>query len=110
MPSRTSIWVIISSPVTIEPYLTGFSPLFPFVHGLARWLLAPTVVWAPTVMMLTNCLIYLIAVIAFHFFWREVFGLYMSHREKELEGKDPILLKASFGFLDMPFSYFYSCR
>jgi hypothetical protein len=53
-----------------------WSPLFPFVHGLARWLFKPSWRWEPAVVHLTDFLIYITTVFSFQFFWREVLQLY----------------------------------
>jgi hypothetical protein len=60
-----------------------WSPLFPFLHGLTRWVFKPSMRWEPMVVYLTNFLIYLTTVVSFHFFWGEVLRLYkrMSGRE-----------------------------
>jgi hypothetical protein len=63
-----------------------WSPLFPFVHGLSRWLFKPTMRWEPTLIQLTNFLIFVSTVFAFQFFWNEVFHLYgfLSQRKPQL--------------------------
>src|ERR1700682_4569430 len=59
-----------------------WSPLFPFLHGLTRWFFKPTMMWEPVLVQSTNFVIYVSTVLAFHFFWGELFCLY-----KTLSGK-----------------------
>ena len=53
-----------------------WSPLFPFVQGLARWVVKPSMRWEPTVFQVTNWLIFVTTVISFQFFWGTVLQLY----------------------------------
>jgi hypothetical protein len=68
-----------------------WSPLFPFVQGMTRWLFKPTIEWEITLVLLTNFFIYVTTVVAFHFFWGEVFRLYRS-----LSQREPLAPLASF--------------
>jgi hypothetical protein len=52
-----------------------WSPLFPFLQGLTRWLFKPTMRWEPVLVQSTNFVIYVSTVLAFHFFWNELFRL-----------------------------------
>src|ERR1700676_1137355 len=52
-----------------------WSPLFPFLHGLTRWIFKPTMMWEPVLVQSTNFVIYVSTVLAFHFFWGELFCL-----------------------------------
>ena len=65
-----------------------WSPLFPFIQGLTRWLFKPTLRWEPTLIQLTNFFIYVSAVVAFQFFWGEVSRLYRSHSQRESQPPD----------------------
>ena len=62
-----------------------WSPLFAIVHGLSRWLFKPTMRWEPTLVQLTNFFVFVSTVLAFQFFWSEVFRLYrlLSQREPQ---------------------------
>jgi hypothetical protein len=60
-----------------------WSPLFPFVQGLTRWLFKPTIEWEITLVQLTNFFIFVSTILAFRFFWGEVFRLYRSLSQKE---------------------------
>jgi hypothetical protein len=60
-----------------------WSPLFPFIHGLTRWIIQPTMKWEPLLFQLTNFAVYVSTVLAFQFFWSQVSCLYrfLSQRE-----------------------------
>ncbi len=60
-----------------------WSPLFPFIHGLTRWIIQPTMRWEPLLFQLTNFAVYVSTVLAFQFFWSQVSCLYrfLSQRE-----------------------------
>jgi hypothetical protein len=62
-----------------------WSPLFPFIHGLARWIFHPTMRWEPLLFQLTNFAVYVSTVLTFQFFWGHVFHLYkvLSQRESQ---------------------------
>jgi hypothetical protein len=53
-----------------------WSPLYPFLLGLTRWLLKPSMHWESLVVQLTNWVIFLAAILSFQYFWGEVLHLY----------------------------------
>jgi hypothetical protein len=53
-----------------------WSPLFPFLHGLTRFLLKPSMVREPLVVQLTNWMIFIAALLSFQFYWGELLGFY----------------------------------
>jgi hypothetical protein len=55
-----------------------WSPLYPFLLGLTRWLLKPSMHWESLVVQLTNWVIFLAAILSFQFFWGEVLHLYRN--------------------------------
>lgn len=63
-----------------------WSPLFPFLHGLTRWLVKPSMRWEPMVFQLTNLLIYITTVFSFQFFWGTALRLcrHLSEREGQI--------------------------
>lgn len=60
-----------------------WSPLYPFLLGLTRWMLKPSMRWEPLVMQLTNFLIFMTTVLAFQFFWDEVLRFYRQMSKQE---------------------------
>jgi hypothetical protein len=55
-----------------------WSPLYPFLLGLARWLIKPSMHWESLVVQLTNWLIFLTTILSFQFFWGEVLLLHRN--------------------------------
>jgi hypothetical protein len=53
-----------------------WSPLYPFLQGITRWVFRPSLRWEPTLIYATNFLIYVSTVFAFDFFWKKLFRLY----------------------------------
>ena len=53
-----------------------WSPLYPFLQGMTRWIFRPSMGWEPAVVNATNFLIYVSTVFAFDFFWNKLFLLY----------------------------------
>jgi hypothetical protein len=62
-----------------------WSPLFPFLLGLTRWILKPSMRWDLATVQLANFLIYVTTVLAFQFLWGEV--LYLNRRVPEPTGE-----------------------
>lgn len=55
-----------------------WSPLYPFLIGLTRWIVKPSMRWEPMVVQLTNLLVYVTTVVSFQFFWAETLRLYKA--------------------------------
>jgi hypothetical protein len=57
---------------------TLWSPLYPLLIGLARWIAKPSMQWQPLVVNLTNLLIYVLTLSAFHYFWSRLLRIYRT--------------------------------
>jgi hypothetical protein len=57
-------------------------PLYPILHGLGLYLFHPSSKQELRVVYLTNFLIYVLSVVCFHFFWRQVLGLCKRNRDR----------------------------
>jgi hypothetical protein len=60
-----------------------WSPLYPFLLGLARWMFKPSMQWQPLVVDVTNLLIYGFTLSAFHYFWSRLLRMYQAGSESD---------------------------
>jgi hypothetical protein len=53
-----------------------WSPLYPALLGVVRWVLKPSMRWYPYVIVVTNFAIYVGTLLSFHWFWASLLSLY----------------------------------
>src|SRR5215469_16527615 len=75
-----------------------WSPLYPLLLGLIRWLVKPSMHWEATVVQLANWVIFLCATLSFQFFWGEVLALY-RHVSQTRDGNRITLSDTEFWLL-----------
>jgi hypothetical protein len=76
-----------------------WSPLFPFIHGLTRWFFKPAMHWEPTLFQLTNFILYTFTVLAFQFFWSQLFHLYKVLSQRKPQSPQSIFSENEFWIL-----------